>query len=291
MEKIVILLMAVMVCVTAMGKVKEKELAIENGSVKLPGTLCIAGNKKAPIVVFVHGSGPNDRDETIGPNKPFKEIAEGLAKKGISSYRYDKRTMLYKGGADTITFMEETVDDAVAAVKMLNTMGYKRIFVLGHSQGGYCAPLIAQKAEGMIEGVIIMSGNTRNLLDMIDEQLEYIKGVQGLSNDMIDKYKAQMKAQLPKKYIEFDEAYNPGEVIASLKPIKWLVMQGGHDYQVTKVDFDEWKRILGDRAQYYYNEYLDHLMRKQPEMAKPQDYMMAGDVCEDVIMEIITFLK
>jgi len=292
MKRFVVFIMAAMVCVAAIGKGTEKEVVLENGTVRLPGTLCVAGNKKAPVVVFVHGSGPNDRDETIGPNKPFKEIAEALAEKGISSYRYDKRTMLYKGGADTLTYMGETVDDAVAAVKMLHKMGYKRIFVLGHSQGGHCAPLIAKGAEGMIEGVIIMSGNTRTLLTLIDEQLEYIKGVQGLSDEIITQYKAQMKSQLPAKYIEFDEAYKPGEVVDSLTvPIRWFVIQGGHDYQVTTVDFEAWKKTFGEKAEYYFGEKLDHLMRELPAMAKPTDYAMPGKISIEVINKIIDFIK
>lgn len=284
--------MAVMVCVMAIGKTKEKEVLLENGNVKLPGTLCMAGSKKAPIIVMVHGSGPNDRDETIGPNKPFKEIANALAEKGISSYRYDKRTMLYKGGSDTITYMGETVEDAIAAVKMLHNMGYKRIFVLGHSLGGHCAPLIAKGTEDMIEGIIIMSGNTRTMLTMIDEQLEYIKGVQGLTDEVISQYKTQMINQLPKKYIEFDESYKPSDVVRTLSTdIKWLVLQGGHDYQVTTVDFNEWKKIFGDRAHYYFGEKLDHLMRELPAMAKPTDYMVPGDVDKKVIEQIVEFIK
>ena len=74
----------------------------------------------------------------------FKQLAEKLASHGISSLRYDKRTLLYKHGADTITYKEETVDDAVAAARQLFAEGYKHIFVAGHSLGGHCIPLIAE---------------------------------------------------------------------------------------------------------------------------------------------------
>jgi len=282
--------MALTISLIAMGN--EKELVLKNGKIKLPGTICMAGDKKAPIVVMVHGSGPNDRNETLGQNTPFKDIAEGLAAMGISSFRYDKRTKLYKGSADTLTYMGETVEDAVAAVKMLRKMGYKRIFVLGHSLGGYCIPLIARGAEGMIEGVIIMSGNTRKMIPMIEEQLAYIKEVQHLDDKTVGLYLQQMKSQLPEKYLKFDESYNPGEVVGQLKqPIRWLVLQGGHDYQVTRVDFDGWKNILNDKAQYYFDEQLDHLMRPLPEMAKPADYLLPGKVDEEVIKIIGEFVR
>ncbi len=63
----------------------------------LPGTLTLpkTGTAPYPAVILVHGSGPNDRDETIGANKPFREIAEGLAAQGIAVLRYDKRTRVY----------------------------------------------------------------------------------------------------------------------------------------------------------------------------------------------------
>ena len=76
----------------------EKEISISIGEGKeLPGTLILPdGEGPFPVVVFVHGSGPSDRDETINGNKPFKDLAEGLAEKGIASYRYDKRTYVYQ---------------------------------------------------------------------------------------------------------------------------------------------------------------------------------------------------
>ena len=67
--------------------------------------------------------GPNDRDETIGPNKPFRDLAHGLASRGIAVLRYEKRTkehpILMAMSVNTITVKEETIDDAVAAVEAL----------------------------------------------------------------------------------------------------------------------------------------------------------------------------
>ena len=92
--------------------------------------------------MLVHGSGPQDRDETIGPNKPFRDLAEGLASQGIAVVRYEKRTYVYAkklASVKNLTVNEETVDDAAAAVTLLRkTPGIdpRRVFVLGHSLGG-----------------------------------------------------------------------------------------------------------------------------------------------------------
>ena len=84
-------------------KVEEKDIVINSGKFQLPGTLSmpkdVVGN--VPVVILVHGSGPHDRDETIGPLKPFRELAWGLAEQGIAVIRYDKRTYVYKGEAMT----------------------------------------------------------------------------------------------------------------------------------------------------------------------------------------------
>jgi hypothetical protein len=71
----------------------EKEVVVGTGAWALPGTLTVpAGPGPFPALVLVHGSGPHDRDETIGPNKPFRDLAWGLASQGIAVLRYEKRT-------------------------------------------------------------------------------------------------------------------------------------------------------------------------------------------------------
>ena len=90
----------------------------------------------------MHGSGPNDRDESVGGAKPFRDLAWGLASKGMVVLRYDKRTKVYPqqfAASADIHREDETVDDAVAAAELLRTLPEVdpgRVFVLGHSLGG-----------------------------------------------------------------------------------------------------------------------------------------------------------
>ena len=147
----------------------------------LPGLLLVPhSDAPVPGVVLVHGSGPQDRDETIGPNKPFRDLALGLVAQGIAVLRYDKRTfasgsaMVLSGRP--ITVEEETVADALAALDSLRAVpgvDPARVYLLGHSLGGYLAPRIAAR-DGKLAGVVILAGNTRPLEDLIVEQLDYL---------------------------------------------------------------------------------------------------------------------
>ena len=136
----------------------ERDLPVGDGERALPGTLAMPkGDGPFPAVVLVHGSGAHDRDETIGPNKPFLDIARGLAAQGIAVLRYEKRSKARPQDFTSGPFGvdEETTFDGVLAVDALSkTAGIdpKRVFVLGHSQGGMMAPRIAAKS-GHVAGL------------------------------------------------------------------------------------------------------------------------------------------
>src|SRR5688572_6335097 len=143
-----------------------------------------AGAGPFPAVVLVHGSGSNDRDTSIGPNKPFRDLAEGLASRGLAVLRYDKRTRTHASRIARLrdfTVKEETVDDAMAAVKKLReTPGIRadRVFVLGHSLGGMLAPRIAA-ADPSIAGLILLAAAVKPLEQSIVDQTRYMAMLDG----------------------------------------------------------------------------------------------------------------
>src|SRR5262249_20598458 len=163
----------------------ETDVTIGSGEWALPGTLAMpVGAGPFPGVVLVHGSGPNDRDETIAQNKPFKDLALGLASRGIAVLRYDKRTKVYPAkmaGLAGLTVKDEVVDDAIAAASMLRSqprIDPARVFVLGHSLGGMLVPRIAA-ADAKLAGVIVMAGAVRPLDRAILEQTVYLANADG----------------------------------------------------------------------------------------------------------------
>jgi uncharacterized protein len=163
------------------GAFHERTLTVGASPWELPGTLAVPnGTGPFPAVVLVHGSGPEDQDETIGPNRPFKDLAWGLASRGIAVLRYDKRTLRYGSrlrlDSGTFTVRDETVDDARAAVALAAAqpeIDRRRIFVLGHSLGGTLAPRIAQ-GDPRVAGLVLMGGGARPLSKVLVEQVRYV---------------------------------------------------------------------------------------------------------------------
>jgi predicted esterase len=138
------------------------------------------GKKDVPCIIFVHGSGPNDMDETIYDNKPFKDLAYGLSSNGIATFRYNKRTNQYSKelskSMDTMTLNSEVLEDVVLAYKFVakqKGINSSRIYILGHSLGGYVIPKIAELLP-KAAGFIILAGSARPLEDLLIDQTQYI---------------------------------------------------------------------------------------------------------------------
>jgi len=297
----------------------EQAVTIGRAPWALPGTLTLPnGHGPFPAVVLVAGSGPEDRDETIGRDKPFRDIAWGLASKGITVLRYDKRTLVY--GAKVLklahfTVQDEFVDDAVAAVHLLaQTPGidHQHIYVLGHSEGGMVAPRLARQ-DGQIAGLIIMAGPTRPLVDVIVSQYTYLHSrgfVTKAQLAAVKKQAAQIKALTPSDrdqggtllgappaYWLDLQNYHPATVARELT-IPMLVMQGARDYQVTLTDFKGWKAALVTHPHVTFKRYanLFHLFIPVPPgspagLATPDAYQHPGHVAPHVILDLITWLK
>lgn len=272
----------------------ERDFEVVNGEHRLPGTLCVPEGEVRAAVVFVHGSGPQDRDETVGPNRFFLSLAHAFAAEGIASLRYDKRTFVEKRAAEGFTYRDESVDDAICAARLLHEAGYRHIYIVGHSLGGHLAPLIVNGAKEWVEGAVILSGNAFTLTECIRTQVRYLGKQQGLNETLIQSGIDRMLASLPESYLAFDRDYNATKTaarVANDNPhTRWMVVQGGHDYQVTFADYSQWTMALGKRATYFFGPTLDHLLRSLPAMATPEDYLREGETSPEALAAITAFI-
>ncbi len=148
-----------------------RDASIGRGLLNVPGSLMLpksaSADMRVPVVILVHGSGPQDRDETIGPNKPFLDIAHGLAARGVAVLRYEKRTRQYASiiamQAGSLTVKRETIDDVVDAVEYVKAqpeVDKDRIYIAGHSLGGMLMPRIAERTPAA-RGYICLAGSAR----------------------------------------------------------------------------------------------------------------------------------
>lgn len=289
-------------------------LKIKSDAIELNGTLLLPpSNNKKRLVIFVHGSGAHDRDETIGENKPFKDIAEYLFKNGIASYRYDKRTYSYpETFNEKSTVEEETINDAVnAALYFKNNPEYKgyEIVILGHSQGAYMIPKIAEKA--LVSKYIFMAGNARPLQDLLVEQYDYLHSLDPtkVPAQAVQEVKKQVaflnsskfnvsspSSELPLgqsapywKYVK--EYYQLNEVKKIKAPM--FFAQGGRDYQVTEKDFNLWKQTLKNDKTAVFKLYpaLNHLFISGSGKPSPKDYEVKGKVDEQFLKDLTQFIQ
>ncbi|GLV60693.1 hypothetical protein KDH_75120 [Dictyobacter sp. S3.2.2.5] len=300
----------------------EHEVLVGSDEWALPGTLTLpTGTGPFPAVVLVHGSGPNDRDETIPPNKPFRDLAWGLASNGIAVLRYDKRTKAHAAQIapliSTFTVRQEVIEDALLALDLLRTrpeIDHGQIFILGHSLGGYLLPRIMSAPEAStVRGAIIMAGSARPLEDIILDQMTYIASLSQQTPEQ-----QQHLEELARKVARVKDpgltpatpttdlplnvsaaywldlrGYHPEEVARQLPP-PLLILQAENDYQVTQADLHIWQQALGRRANVTFKTYpnLHHLfMPSEPgHKATPAAYTIASHVVPEVINDISAWI-
>jgi dienelactone hydrolase len=298
-----------------------RETDVTVGTVEwlLPGNLTLPkGDGPFPAVILVQGSGPNDRDETLGPNKPFRDLAWGLATRGIAVLRYEKRTRQFGpkvAALKELTFKEEVVDDVLEAAALLRKekkIDAKKIYILGHSLGATVAPRIGELDE-RIAGLILLAGTSRPLEDVVLEQIQYIYSLLGSPTDdrkeeleklkkQVDRVKdpklspdtptIELPLGVPATYWLALRDYDCKGTAAKVKR-PMLILQGERDYQVTMDDFDGWKKAVGSRKDVRMKSYpkLNHLFMEGEGKAKPQEYEKPGYVAEEVVNDIAEWVK
>lgn len=280
----------------------------------LPGTLTLPkGAGPFPAVVLVHGSGPHDRDETIGPNKPFLDLAHGLAERGIAVLRYDKRTFAKPesmAGA-RLSVDGETTDDAVAAIASLagnRSIDARHIYLFGHSQGALLAPRIAAHSRHLA-GIVLLGAPARPFLDLLLEQMRAL----GTRQSAIDQVQAEVRrirepapagtadgatvrllgVPVPVAYARDLDRIDPVAELRTLGPMPVLWLQGERDVQVTAPDWQRWQQALGKDPHATMHRYaqLNHLGIAGSGAPSPAEYGQPGHVAAQLIADTAQWIR
>ncbi len=288
----------------------EREVTLSApGDCSLGATLTMPdGEGDVPGVVLVHGNGQQDRDQTVGPNKTFKDITWGLATQGIAVLRYDKRTAACDVDLADVTIDDVATDDALTAIERLR--GVDRVgsvFVAGHSFGGVLAPRIAAR-DGDLAGVVMLApGPADSFADTIVRQTRHLAELDGTVTEAEQQAIEQVEQRAERirtldigddevvnnfggdEYYRTFQEYDQRETFAGLS-VPRFVAQGGQDWQVTvEDDLQVWRDAAGDQAGVTIEVYpeLNHRFQVSTGKATRQEYFrpdshVAGRLVEDV---------
>ena len=295
-------------------KIIEEEISLKNDAISLPGTLSYLSLKeKQALAIFVHGSGNVDRN---GNQNPFikanyiAQLADSLTKRGIAFYRYDKRT----SKPANLKLLEDIsiydfADDVQLAIKHFSTdKRFKSIHLIGHSQGSLVAMLATNASTksytsiaGPSESIdkTLISQITKQSADLGKVAEEHIKELKETDTIVeVNPFLVQLFAPQNQKFIKTWMQLNPKEELKKVKkPI--LIIQGGKDLQVTKVDATNLINAcattnagFGAPAQLVFIENMNHVLKTIENPKENQESYGSPDfpLSKKLVHSISTFI-
>jgi len=278
---------------------------------ELTGELLIpaGADETTPYVVLAQGSGPSDMDETIGGNKPFRDLAYDLAALGVGSLRFDKITHAHPE-YPVATVEQEYLEPVAEALRVLReTTGAKRAYLIGHSEGAMLAPYLVRECG--FDGGVALAGTPKQLWEIsLAQNLAVIAAVpQEQQGAMLAQVEAEREKGLRLAEMTDEEAAQTtvfgisGTYLAHMarmdqaqiaaecgKP--FLFLWGEADFQVDREAFEAWNERLGDDARFAYRTYpgLNHLFMPagaddsilNAQAAYQEPKQMDGQVAKDI---------
>ncbi|HLS37207.1 MAG TPA: CocE/NonD family hydrolase [Sphingobacterium bovisgrunnientis] len=181
--------------------------------INLAGTITKPKAKgKYPAVILVTGSGPQDRDETLFGHKPFKVLADYLTQNGIIVLRYDDRGVNKSGGSFEKSTIDDFSKDALSALDFLKkqpNVDINTIGIIGHSEGGLIANLLAGQGVPNLSFIVTLAAPTIPIRDLMVEQLYSVGKSEGMSEFQLAMAKEINKKNFDvvKSNLNTDEAY------------------------------------------------------------------------------------
>lgn len=334
MKKLIALLLAVVLLCGITGCAKNpsesglvnndmyQEFAVTLGAredMPLEGVLALPkGVDKPPVVLIIHSGGQLDRDGTIGEadNKPYADLAKGLAELGVASLRYDKRYFTYEDRlnevAGSVTIQDEVLDDAGSAIALLSgddRIDTERIYLLGHQLGGMLLPQLSE-SHPQVKGIISMSASMQRVEDMIYSQGANRYYRQGMSDEEVEKALVSLYLQVQKVeqivsptqdpvfgqpasyWLSLNQIDNEG--LAQRLSVPALILQGLADHKIDpNVDFEYWKILLTGHDDATFKSYdgLNHLLMPTTGQMDETDFDKPNHVDQAVIDDIAAWIK
>lgn len=296
----------------------ERELTFPSDGLNVPATLTLPREAKSrvPIVVLVQGSGVQDRDETVGANKVFQQIAWGLAQRGIATLRYDRRPKFDPANfAQHFDLDHEVVIDAASALAYCSIVPEAdpaSVFLLGHSLGAQLAPYIVQRQlqekPNSVRGYILLAGVETPIDQTILRQVAEFSKAEGASDARAKESTARWQAiftQVNDPKTPDSKIVGPGNVPAAywrdwLKrdpaaimrtlPLPALVLRGDLDRNVVHQDFTALAAAAvapGSKSEEFPS--LNHLF--MPAKDGDADELQSGKIAPEVLDTIATWIE
>jgi hypothetical protein len=298
------------------GLFDEENITLSASGVEIGASLSIPKSKPVAGVVFLGGSGPTDRDSTLGPNKPLKDLAWALASNGIAVARWDKPSAESSKVSDEgITLVKEYLSYTNAAIEALRAKladSDVPIFILGHSLGAIIAPMVAN-ADPTIRGVIMLSAAGGKMYDSALRQMRYLVSLSHNPPFATQEYVELLAKQVAVIEKPDFNAKNEGDLPFGAPASYWssvkeydqvaeakrlnipvCILQPGRDYQVTvEDDLVKWKEGLEGKVNVDVKvcEGLNHLFMAGEGRSTPEDYAVEGHVDETAVIAICEWIK
>ncbi len=263
------------------------------------------------LVILVHGSGPGDENQSLGPNQMFRDLALGLSSRKMACFRYEKVTRSHPDWfSGNYTTQDEYIEPLHALVAYFSQHPeYKTIplFLAGHSHGGAMVPLyLDQYPKNPIKAWVGLAAPAQPVLTILPEQMNYLAALDGEISDSetrnLDWLKQRiqlLKSQglsdsllktpqilgLPWAYWHQDLKSIPNHAAQRVKK-PYLLLFGARDYQVNQRQVNEWRRVKNLHKtpfEYFILEGLNHQLMPGIGRPEPKEYENPNHVAKEVI--------